>query len=221
MKLFIKNKETLEQGDELMVKSSINNIAKPSNAMIILGILKGYIKHPLVFFLKTILTFNKFKKTIKLDLPKEFINSSGLIAWLYIRLKKEIHKDKAYEIIRATILCSGLAVQQANFRNVEVERTFENLVKYQKRVKNEGTTKLNTMEIIEETNNKYVYKVTKCIFYDFFNYLGMPELTRIMCSIDNAIFNSYLPEKITFHRNGINNRIVDGASECMFVIEKH
>lgn len=76
------------------------------------------------------------------------------------------------------------------------------------------------MEIIEQTDNRYVYKVTKCMFYEFFKYLGVPELTRIMCSIDNAIFNSYLPEKIIFHRNGVNNRMVDGASECMFVMEK-
>lgn len=205
----------------LMLKTNIDRIAKPSSGMIIIGILKGYIKHPVMFFIKTILSFKKFKKTIELDLPKDFINSSGLIAWLYIRLKKEIDSEKAYEIIRATILCSGLAVQQANFRNVEAKRTFENLVIYQKRVKNEGTTKLNKMEIIEQTEDRYVYKVTKCMFYEFFKYLGVPELTRIMCSIDNAIFNSYLPEKVTFHRNGINNRMVDGASECMFVMEKH
>ena len=76
------------------------------------------------------------------------------------------------------------------------------------------------MEIIEKTEDRYVFKVTKCMFYEFFKYLEVPELTRIMCSIDNAIFNSYLPEKIIFHRDGINNRIADGASECMFVIEK-
>lgn len=204
-----------------MLKTNIDNIANPSSGLIIIGILKGYIEHPKSFFIKTILTFKKFKKSIEIDLPKEFINSSGLIAWLYIRLKKEVGKDKAFEIIRATILCSGLAVQQANFRNVEAERTFKNLVKYQKRVKNEGTTKLNKMEIIEETESKYVYKVTKCMFYEFFKYLKVPELTTIMCSIDNAIFNTYSPEKITFHRDGINNRMVDGARECMFVIENN
>jgi len=203
-----------------MLKTDCNNIAKPASPLIIIGVLKGYIRHPLLFFVKTLLTFRGFKKTIKMDLPKEFINSSGLIAWLYIRLKGKIGKGKAYEIIRVAILCSGLAVQQANFRNVEDERTFENLVNYQQRVKNEGTTKLNQMEIVEQTDKKYVYKVTKCVFYEFFNYLNVPELTRIMCSIDNAIFNSYLPEKILFHRNGMNNRLIDGASECIFVMEK-
>ncbi len=204
-----------------MIKTNIDNIAKPASAMIIIGILKGYIEKPTLFFIKSILSFKKFKKNIEMDLPKQFVNSSGLIAWLYIRLKREIEKEKAFEVIRAVVLCSGLAVQQANFRNVEDNRTFENLIKYQQRAKNEGSTKLNKMEIISQTESKYMYKVTKCMFYEFFKYLGVPELTRIMCSIDNAIFNSYLPEKITFHRNGIKNRMVDGASECMFVIEKH
>jgi hypothetical protein len=51
--------------------------------------------------------------------------------------------------------------------------------------------------------------------------LGIPELTKLMCAVDNAIFNTYLPEKITFHRNGIGNRIVDGAPACHFVIQCH
>ena len=203
-----------------MLKTNIDNIAKPVISLIIIGVLKGYINKPILFLLKTMFSFKRFKKTIKIDLPKEFIETSGLIAWLYIRLKKEVGKEKAYEIIRAIVLCIGLAVQQANFRNVEAKRTFENLVKYQKYGKNEGITKLNKMEIIEQTENRYVFKVTKCMFYEFFKYLDVPELTKIMCSIDNAIFNSYLPEKIIFHRNGINNRIADGAVECIFVIEK-
>ena len=49
----------------------------------------------------------------------------------------------------------------------------------------------------------------------------MPELTRIMCEVDNAIFNSYLPEQVTFHRNGLGNRLADGAAVCHFVLEHH
>lgn len=203
------------------MKTTVDNIARPSSGMIIIGCLKGYIKHPIRFFIKSLLTFKGFKKTIEMDLPEDFLQSTGLVAWLYIRLKKEVGEEKAFEVMRATKLCSGLAVQQANFRNVEDERSFENLVKYQKRVKNEGTTKLNTMEIIEETDTKYVYKVTNCMFYNFFKEMGVSELTTIMCSIDNGIFNTYLPEKITFHRKGINNRMVDGGRECLFVMEKH
>jgi predicted ArsR family transcriptional regulator len=203
-----------------MLKTNCNRIAKPSKPFIIIGILKGYLKGATGFFLMTILTFKRFKRTIKMDLPKEFIDSAGLMAWLYIRLKKKVGQKNAFEIMRATILSMGLVVQQAGFRNVEDTRTFENLVKYQQRVKKEGTTKLNTMEIIEESGNRYEFKMTHCMFYDFFKSMGVVELTEIMCSVDNAIFNSYKPEKIVFHRNGIGNRIFDGAEYCSFVIEK-
>ncbi len=203
-----------------MLKTNKEKVAKPIKPLMIIGVLGAYLKKPKLFFFSTILTFPKFKKTIKLDLPKEFINSSGLMAWLYIRLGRKIGKKKAFEIVRATILSTGLAVQQANFKNVEEERSFSNLIKYQKLTNSEGDTKLNEMEVIEESDDKYSFKIKSCMFYDFFTHVGVGELTEIMCSIDNAIFNSYLPEKLIFHRDGLNNRIVDGNSECIFIIEK-
>jgi len=203
-----------------MRKTDINTIAKPAGFLIILGVLKGYIKHPLRFIIKSKISFNKYKRGIKLDLPDDFIESIGFIAWLYIRLSEKTSKETSFEIIRTLMLTSGLAVQQANFRNVEVPRTFENLKKFQKRANQEGSTKLNTMEIIEDSESKYEFRITRCLFYELFNYLNMPELTSVMCSIDNAIFNSYLPEKLVFHRNGLNNTMVGGKVYCDFVIEK-
>lgn len=202
-----------------MIKTNIDNIAKPALPLIVLGVLKGYIKRPLLFLLKTIFTFRSLKKRIELDLPKDFIDSAAFMAWLYICLKKNVPAEKAFEVTRAVILASGIAVQQANFRNVEENRSFENLIKYQQRANKEGSTKLNTMEIIEQTENKYEFHVTRCVFHELFTYLKVPELTSVMCSIDNAIFNTYLPEKLIFHRNGLNNTIPQGNEFCEFVIE--
>lgn len=203
-----------------MLKTNINNIAKPSKAFIILGILQGYLKHPILFFIKTIISFKRFKKTIEIELPEDFIKTNGLIAWIYINLQKEISKKQAFEVTRVILLSVGVIVQQANFRTVELDRNFENLINVQKRVKAEGTTKLNKMEIIEETENIYRYKVTHCMFFEFFKSINVPELTTIMCSIDNALFNSYLPEDIVFDREGINNKMPDGAEFCMFSLKK-
>jgi len=202
------------------LKTDIDNIAKPATSLILIGVLKGYVKNPIGFLIKTKLTFNKYKKRIQLELKMDFIDSTGLIAWIYIRLCDRIGKEKAFEVIRACVLTSGLAVQQANFRNVETQRTFENLKKFQQRANKEGSTKLNTVEIIEESENRYEFRVTRCLFYELFTYLKVPELTSVMCSIDNAIFNTYLPEKLIFHRNGINKTLLNGHEFCEFVIEK-
>ena len=203
----------------MKLKTNIDSIAKPATFLIMLGVLKGYINNALFFLIKTKLTFNKFKKSFRIELPKDFVNEYAFIAWLYISLSTKTGKEKAFEIIRTCIISTGIAIQQANFRNVEAKRTFENLILFQKKAKNTGSTKLNTMEIITETKNKYEFRITKCTFYDLFSYLEVPELTTIFCSIDNAIFCSYLPEKIIFHRNGIRKTIAEGNKYCEFVLE--
>ena len=93
------------------------------------------------------------------------------------------------------------------------------MIKYQQKANNEGSTKLNALKIIEQSESRYEFRVTRCVFYELFNYLKIPELTAIICSIDNAIFNTYLPEKLIFHRNGLNNTIPQENKYCEFVIE--
>ncbi len=204
----------------MILKTNNNTIAKPVSFCVLLGVIKGYISNPLLFIILTKLSFKRYLKKFTIDFPQKFIKEYAFIAWLYLRLTKKIGKKNAFEVLRASILTTGIAIQQANFRTVEAERNFENLVYYQKKAKENGSTKLNKMEIITETTNKYEYRITKCSFYEIFNILGVPELTTIFCSIDNAIFCSYLPEKITFHRNGIGNTIADGNKYCEFVITK-
>lgn len=202
-------------------KINKEKMAKPSSFLILLGVLKGYLKKPLLFLIISKITFKKFKQKIELELPYDFVETSGFMAWLYIRLKEKIGQEKAFEILRVGILTSGLAVQQVNFRNVEEQRTFKNLKKFQQQLNKDGITRLNTMEIIEESKNRYEFRITRCLFYELFTYLKVPELTSIMCSVDNAIFNTYLPEKLTFHRNGINKTLVKGNKYCEFVIENN
>lgn len=89
---------------------------------------------------------------------------------------------------------------------VEACRTFENLITYQKKTKDEGATKLNRMKIIRQTEECYEYCMTKSMFFEFYIYMQTPELTSIMCSVDNAIFNTYLPNEIVLSR-GRNDSI--------------
>lgn len=204
-----------------MLKSTVEHPAQPNKSWMALGILQGYLKNPFRFFIATILTLPKFRKQIEADFPPEFIRATALQTWMYIRLKNQLGQERAYEVVRAFVLPIGLAIQQGNLRNVEAPRSFENLIAYQQRTNREGITRWNTMQVLEQNAHKYEIQVTECLYYKFYSSLGIPEMTRMMCAVDNAIFNSYLPEEITFHRNGMGNRIVDGAAACHFVLEHH
>ena len=197
-----------------------SNIAKPSKVLITIGVLKGYMKKPFLFFVGMIMTLGKFKKSISDEFSKDFVEANAIIAWLYIRLQKKLPQEKAYEIIRAAIMTTGFALQQAGVRCVEDERTYTNLVKNQKRLHEYGITKHNTLKIIEDNERIYKFKVTRCVFLEFFTSLSIPELTKIFCSIDNALFSSYLPNEVMFYRDGLKSTMADGATECSFNIEK-
>jgi len=184
-----------------------------------LGILQGYLKHPLWFLLTTVLTLPRFKKQLPPDLPQDFVQLTALQTWMYRRLKDRMGQEKAYEVLRACILPIGLALQQGNFRAVEIPRTFENLIAYQQRTNREGPTRWNKMEIQEQCERRYEFRVSKCLFHELYAELEMPELTRLLCEVDDAVLNSYLPEEVTLHRNDLGNRLVDGAPFCHFVLE--
>lgn len=202
-----------------MLKTDVEHPARPATFLIALGVLRGYIRNPLAFLAGTVLTFPRFKKRLPRDLPREFVEVVALQTWFYMRLKAKVGKEKALEITRTVVLPAGLAIQQANFRAVEAPRTFENLVAYEQRTNREGTTRWNRVEILEQSDRRYEFRVHNCMFHDFFTRMVVPELTGLHCAIDNAILNSYLPEEVTFHRNGIGNRIADGAPACHFVLE--
>ncbi len=169
--------------------------------------------------LSSILQLKKTLKGLAIDAPAEFKKSYTMMALIYQNLAKKLPKEEAFEIMRAVVLPLGLATMQANFRAVEADRNYENLVKYQRKAKDEGATKLNRMVIRSEDGNEYRYCVTRCMFYEIFKELGVPELTSIMCSIDNAIFSSYLPNEIRFERSN-GHTLYEGAAECEFRIYK-
>ncbi|HON79975.1 MAG TPA: L-2-amino-thiazoline-4-carboxylic acid hydrolase [Spirochaetota bacterium] len=203
-----------------MLKTTIDRVAQPAKPLILLGILKGYVSHPLLVMVQLPKYMRMYKKQLPASYPRDFVQVVVLMAALYTIFRKKHDRETAFSMVAALILPLGLSVQMANFRYVEAERTMEHLIAYQQRTNREGPTKLNTMEIITQGSGCYEFKVHNCMFMEAFSQLGMPELTRVMCAVDNAVFNTYLPEKIVFHRNGVGNRIVDGAPYCSFVCER-
>lgn len=202
-----------------MIKTNINEPAKPEVSFIMLGVLKGYLENADDIWEKTMQLGKDIVKKMNPQYPIEFKNIVSVVAALYTQLKKDMKSENALSLVKASFLPVGLAMQMANFRYVEDNHTFENLINYQQRTNKQGPTKLNKMEIINQSNKTYEFHVHNCMFKDEFSKLGMPELTTVMCAIDNIIFNAYLPDKVHFHRSGAGNTIIDGMQYCTFVCE--
>ena len=156
---------------------------------------KGYAKNPFRLFIKILLKVPKLKK------------QAAIIASMYIVIKEKVEEDRALSTVQAIITPIAIAVQLGNFRYAETGRSFENLKKYHEMAISEGPTRTNKMEIVESSDEKYHFRVNSCLHIGIYKRLGVPELTRIMCNVDNAIYNIYSPDKIRFHRNSPGHTI--------------
>lgn len=205
-----------------MIKTTINTPSKPEVPLIILGVLKGYLDNAEDLINKAMASKKEMAQKIAQENPQhpaDFLNLISMLAALYNELKKEMENEKALSLVKASFLPAGFAMQMGNFRYVEDHPTFENLIKYQQRTNKEGPTKLNRMEIIHQNDKTYEFHVHNCMFKDAFSKLNMPELTTVICAIDNVIFNTYLPDQVHFHRNGTGNTIINGMRYCTFICE--
>ena len=147
------------------------------------------------------------------------IDLAPLPLWVYINLKRRLGQQRAFEIMRVAILTGGVAQWNFAYRAAEKERTFDNLCDAEIEVNKTGPTRWNTLEVVERTADRFEIKITRCLYHELCVTLGIPELTPVVCQIDNAAFNSYLPDEVVFTRGGPGHRIADGKKECNFIWE--
>ena len=188
---------------------------------ILLHLLQAEFTFPRLFLLRCRLTVGRFKKTIDPKFPDELIDLAALPLWVYLNLKRKIGEGKAFEIMRAAILTGGVAHWNLAYRATEKKRTFENLCNAEIDVNQFGPTRWNTLQVVERMACRFEIKVTRCLYHELTTSLGVPELTPVVCQIDNAAFNSYLPDKVVFSRGGPGHRIADGKKECNFIWDLH
>jgi hypothetical protein len=83
-----------------------------------------------------------------------------------------------------------------------------------------GTPRFNRREYIKQDDNMCHFIITRCVFSDFFNEVGTPELTRAFCEVDRRFFPEAFPG-LRFHRSGTwENTIAYGRDHCEFVFER-
>lgn len=188
-------------------------------APILLHLLRTEVRFPRLFLFRCRLTVARFKKTIDPRFPPELVELAGLPLWVYMNLKQRIGETKAFEIMRVAILTGGIAQWNLAYQAAVKKRTFKNLCDAEIEVNQSGPTQWNTMEVVERTPHRFEIKITRCMYHELTTSLGIPELTTVVCQIDNAAFNSYLPDVVIFSRGGPGHRIADGKKECNFVWE--
>jgi hypothetical protein len=212
---------TLFPQEKNMLKTNLRKAANPDVLLIAKGILKGYIKWPNFFMKKLLFRLLITRKQINKNIPEDIKKLLALVIALYSLLRKRMTAQQSMQLLKVVIIPVGLVKQMTIFRFVEEpDHSFENLIKYSKLFKEEGPMRLNKMEIESESEDEYNFKVKNCIFISVFNKFNFPELCGIFCSVDNATYNVYNADDITFNRGGRDRTIAQGNNTCDFMCKR-
>lgn len=203
-----------------MTSTAVFDMKKVTTPLLIHMIGKE-LRFPQLFLFRCKLTLGGFKKTLDPKFPPELIDLAALPAWVYLNLKQKISQHPAFEIMRVALLTGGTAAQNLQFDTIHKERNFQNFSELEIENNHTGLVRWNKMEVVESTAQRFEIKITRCMFHEFAVSVGIPEITPIVCQIDNAMFNSYLPDEMTFDRGLLGGRIADGKRECNFVWQLH
>jgi hypothetical protein len=98
-----------------------------------------------------------------------------------------------------------------------IKDPFERWLKYRSILITHGFGPYNDVEDVYISKTRMHYIVKRCIFYEFFQEAGTPELTTMICDYD-YFYHSALFKEFYFDRNGNNeNSLGYGSDVCHYV----
>jgi len=141
-------------------------------------------------FLFSSVAGRRFKKSLSPEFPPDLIKLTAPLIWIYKRLKARPGQPLAFEITPVAVLAGGVARWNVQYATLDTPWTFENFVDQETKANRSGITRWNQLEIVAREPNRFALKVTRCLFHELCVAAGVPELTPVVCQIDNAAFNA-------------------------------
>lgn len=176
-------------------------------------LLEGHVADPQRLIERCKRTLETFKKRLDPRFPKNMVRARAFYLHCYIELKKQLGQEPAYEIMRIVFLTDG-EIRMNLVYDTAGGRSYEKVI--QKAIEFNRASGV-PFTIIEQSGDRFEMKMTSCAFWELCCSLEIPEATRLVCQVDDAFFNSYLPEEVRFSHGVPCSRLIDGASACRFV----
>ncbi|MHA1271799.1 MAG: L-2-amino-thiazoline-4-carboxylic acid hydrolase [Promethearchaeota archaeon] len=130
---------------------------------------------------------------------------------LYRLLKKDYGNEKAREIISDVIFNSSIAQLYSLIPIMKKEDIEAKSTEEREKLFTEIVNKFPNAdwELIESSERKFSYKITRCRLYELVNELGYPELSDVFCKGDEVYFQRFQKD-INLNRP----KTIGGGDDC-------
>jgi hypothetical protein len=193
---------------------------KMNEKRVIIKNLKSATGHSWFFLLRCKLKSKKlFKKTnwalIKGE-ESRFAKKLSLSAAIYLELLKKFDDERSFDIIKKILTPIGTNEMSNLISNQKEEDPIEKLLLFFVKIRLQGVGKFVKRKMIRVNDKLVEYEVRDCIFVRFFKVLGLPELAKIFCQIDEIFFPKMFPEFEFSRGDSFENTQAFGKECCNF-----
>ena len=153
----------------------------------------------------------------------EFVKRIAIAPALYAELERRIGRDPAGEVMGELLVAVGCRQQWEHLNSMAAVEGggMEWLMAFHELMDRKGAPQFNMREYVKQDETTCHFLITRCVFHDFFEEAGAPELTAHFCEVDRRFFPEAFPD-FRFHRGGSwENTIAYGKDHCEFVFEKN
>ena len=201
------------------------NIRKQKNA-IIKNVLKKELGPARLFFMikcsslgKRLFKKSKWGKTG--DAESDFLKPYAVAAALYIKLKKKTGREKALGIMRNIIVPVGCIQQNAMVAETDIpdNEPMKRLMAFNNLMDIKGASQFNERKYVKKEKNICHFKIKRCVYRDFFDSFGIPELTKLFCEVYKDFFIPAFPAFNVHRGSSWENTLAYGREECDFIFE--
>lgn len=152
----------------------------------------------------------------------DYIRRTALAPAVYLQLKRRLGPEQALGAVRQIVKTIGLREMNRTLESVPSPPAdpIRHFAAAYETALQKPPDKFIPHTIVEHTADRYHFRISGCIFHEFFTAVGTPELTQLFCEIDEAFFPVGFPE-LTFHRDGdMAHTIGRGHATCEFVLDR-
>lgn len=165
--------------------------------------------------------FKKTRWSMEPGPEAQFVKRLALAAAMYKKLTENFQKEEAFDIVRRIVVQIGFEEQSENASQMHGawDTEFSRLDAFHNLMDVKGGPRFNTRTFLQRDESLCHFRVTRCVFHDFFGSVDVPELARLFCEVDRVFFTTEFPS-VRFHRNGSwENTIAYGREFCEFIFE--
>ena len=152
----------------------------------------------------------------------EFVKRFSLASAVYVGLGGKIGKEKAFKVVKKILVPIGVNEQWNHLDSLHLSENtgIARLMAFHNLMDKKGAPQVNKREYVKQNSSICHFVITRCVFYDFFAEVGMPELTKMFCEVDREFFPGAFPDFKFDRGNSWENTIAYGKNQCDFIFTK-